>query len=217
MLGRPFDLTPGSVNGEVDLSVLRLTQEWIDRGFNQVLAVRSTISLGLDAFGTTDDGSDRDAEFVAWLGQIQYLCRVFNTANQLLLRLDVQWTEDELLSLEQFSAGGRNTVRGYRENQLLRDRGISASAEFRLPVLLARTGRPVVQLVPFVDFGAGWNVSGPAPSPREISSAGIGVIVSPIEQMKGQVYWGYPFRRIRENGNDLQDNGLHFTLSFQLL
>jgi len=45
--------------------------------------------------------------------------------------------------------GGFESVRGYLENQLVRDRGIVSSVEFRLPVLFNKAGAGIVHLAPF--------------------------------------------------------------------
>lgn len=215
LLGQPFTLTPGAVNGETKISVIRLTQEWLERSQNHVLAIRSTFSFGVDVFGTTDDGTDRAAKFWAWLGQFQYAQRLFNTANQLILRTDVQWTDEPLPSLEQFTLGGSSSVRGYRENQLVRDRGVYSGIELRVPVLINKVGAPVVQLAPFFDFGAAWNIDASTPDPKSISSAGIGVLFTPNKRLHAQLYWGHAFRDLNSAGDDLQDSGIHFRVNFE--
>ena len=220
VLGQLQSVSPGAVDGKEEISALRLSQEWTDRGLNQVLAVRSTFSVGLDAFGVTDDGTGRNAKFWAWLGQAEYVRRLWDTPNQLILRAAGQWTDDQLLSLEQFSVGGSDTVRGYRENELVRDRGLFASAELRVPVLFDKMGTPVVQLAPFFDFGGGWNVgaspvTGSNPPPTTVSSAGIGLLVSPSKHLKAQLYWGHAFKSIHVDSEDPQDIGLHFRVNFE--
>ena len=45
---------------EMVVSVLRLSQEWLQRGPNHVLALRSTFNLGLDVWGATDNGIPGD-------------------------------------------------------------------------------------------------------------------------------------------------------------
>jgi hemolysin activation/secretion protein len=216
LLGEAFSITPGAVNGTTEISALRFFQEWIDRGPNQVLGLRSTFSVGIDVFGVTDDGTDRDAKFWAWLGQAQYVRRLFNTANQLIVRADVQWTDDPLLSLEQFPVGGAYSVRGYRENQLVRDRGVLGSVELRLPVVANKAGSPVVQLAPFFDFGAGWNVDS-SPKPRTLTSAGIGLLLTPHRRVNAQLYWGHAFRDVKTANNDPQDAGFHFRVTVEAL
>ena len=73
-----------------------------------------------------------------------------------------QISADPLLSIERFAIGGRDTVRGYRENQLVRDSGVVASAELRIPLWRDSLRRPLLELVPFMDYGTGWN-DGPEP------------------------------------------------------
>lgn len=216
LLGKPFDFPEsGSVSGRTSVSVLRVTQEWNDRGLQQVLSFRSTISVGLNVFSATDDGTDWDGKFVAWLGQAQYIRRLFNTQNQLILRTDGQWSDGKLLSLEQFSVGGINSVRGYRENQLVRDRGVFGSVELRLPVLLNKLGAPVVQLAPFFDGGAGHNVG--IARTDTLLSAGLGVLLTPCSHVNAALYWGYAFKDFKTQNNDPQDLGLSFRLTIDAL
>ena len=217
LLGERFNLSPGAVQGELVVSVLRLSQEWLQRGQNHVLALRSTFNFGLDAFDATDDRipGNPNAKFFSWLGQGQYVQRLFNTQNQLILRATGQWTDDPLLALEQISVGGLETVRGYRENQLVRDRGVVSSVEFRLPVLFDKTGAGIVQLAPFFDFGGGWDVRG-SPSPTTIYSTGLGLLVAPNKHISAELYWGYRLRHIEKPADsDVQDLGLHFRVNLQ--
>jgi len=213
LLGEPFDLAPGSVNGRTHVTVLRFAQEWFLRDLQQAFAIRSTVSFGIDAFDTTDNGTDRDATFVSWLGQAQYVRRLFDTASLLVLRVDGQVTDDPLLSIEQFSVGGWRTVRGYRENQLVRDQGVAASVEVRLPVLFDKKKNPVVQLAPFVDVGGGWNNEDPAVGPATIASVGVGLLLTPNRHVNAELYWGYAFQDFDTSEDDPQDAGFHFRVS----
>ncbi|MGO9611192.1 MAG: ShlB/FhaC/HecB family hemolysin secretion/activation protein [Verrucomicrobiia bacterium] len=215
LLGIPYDITPGSVNGITDITALRIVQEWIDRSQKQVLALRSTFSVGLDAFGVTDDGSDRNAHFFTWLGQAQYVRRLFNTPNQLVLRVNGQVTPRPLLALEQFTLGGADSVRGYLVDQIVRDDGVFSSVELRVPVVFNGLGAPIVQFAPFFDFGGAWNVGASTPPPTTISSAGVGVLFSPNEHLNAQLYWGYAFRKFANANDDLQDLGITFKVSYE--
>jgi hemolysin activation/secretion protein len=215
LLGEPFTLSPGAVQGEMKVSVLRLSQEWLQRGQNNVIALRSTFNVGLDAFDATDNhvAGDPDAQFFSWVGQGQYVQRLFKTQNQLVLRINGQWTSERLLALEQMSAGGSESVRGYRENQMVRDRGIVSSVEFRVPVLFDKSGAGIVSLAPFFDFGAAWGVKS-TPSPTSIYSTGIGLLVTPNRHFSAQLYWGHRLRHVDTPADkDAQDLGLHFVLT----
>jgi hemolysin activation/secretion protein len=208
--GKPFNLSPGAINGEMTVSVLRFSQEWIERSQEQVLALRSTFNLGVDVLGATVNNSSRDGEFLSWLGQFQYVRRLFHTANQVIVRTDVQWTDDPLLALEQISVGGSSSVRGYRENQLVRDRGVVSSLEFHIPVLSDKSGAALVQLAPFFDYGGAWEAAGNSPRPTSIYSAGIGLLLTPNQHVYGELYWGHPFVDVKTSNNNAQDLGLHF-------
>lgn len=212
--GERFSLSPGAVDGETDVTVIRFGQEWFHRTQEQVIALRSTFHFGLNALGATKNGTDRDGGFFSWLSQAQYVRRLDQRGTHVILRADAQWTNEQLLSLEQFSIGGINTVRGYRENQLVRDQGAVGSIELRVPVWLSGTGKPVVQLAAFYDIGAGWSVDEKTPNPRMLHSVGVGLILTPNERINAEVYWAHPFTKIETPGRkDLQDHGLNFRIS----
>lgn len=214
LLGQRFDVSPGSVDGKMDTSVMRFTQELVDRSQSQVLALRSTFNVGIDAFGVTDNGTDRDAKFFSWLGQAQYVRRLFNTPNLIILRTDGQWTDEPLLALEEFSVGGASSVRGYRENELVRDCGFVSSIEGRIPIL-SKAGVATLQLAPFFDCGGAWNLGNRTPSPETIYSSGIGILVNPNRHLAAQLYWGYRFTHVPNPHNNAQDLGIHFKVTYQ--
>jgi len=210
-----FDVAPGSVNGKIDSSVLRITQEWVDRSQKQVVALRSTVNIGINAFGVTDDGTNQNAGFLDWQGQAQYVRRILDTPNLIILRVDGQWTDQPLVATEEFAVGGVNTVRGYRENQLVRDRGVVGSVEGRIPVLFDKAGAGIFQFAPFYDIGGAWNVGSSTPDPKTISSAGIGLLFSPNRHLNAQFYWGHRFASVPNPHDNAQDYGIHFKVTFE--
>jgi hemolysin activation/secretion protein len=215
LLGEPFNLSPGAVKGETTVSVLRFSQDWLDRGPNHILSLRSTFNFGLDVLDATDDRirGHADAKFWSWLGQAQYVRRLFNTQNELVLRVTGQYTDEPLLALEQFSVGGVETVRGYLENQMVRDRGIVSSVEVRVPVWFNKAGAGIVHLAPFYDFGGAWNVDD-STRPNTISSVGVGLLLTPSKHFSAQVYWGHRLREIDTTDHSgVQENGVHFKIN----
>jgi hemolysin activation/secretion protein len=182
-----------------------------------VLALRSSFNIGLDTLGATDDhiAGDPNGKFFSWLGQGQYIQRLLNTQNEFILRVSGQWTDDRLLALEQLSVGGPETVRGYLENQLVRDRGIVSSAEFRVPFVFDKAGAGIVHLAPFFDYGGAWNVNG-SPNPTSIYSIGCGLLASPNKYFSAQLYWGYRLNHVTiPNGSGAQGEGISFKMVFQ--
>lgn len=215
LLGQSFNLSPGAVDGEMTVSVLRLAQEWTQRGQEHVLGLRSTFNFGLDVLEATDSpvSGEPNGRYFSWVGQGQYLQRLFHTQNLLVLRVTGQWTAEPLLGLEQLSVGGMESVRGYRENQLVRDTGISSTVEVRIPVVFDRSGAGIVHLAPFFDAGGAWNVRG-ASDPALISSVGIGLLATPCRHVAAELYWGHPLRDFDPvDDRSAQDLGLHFRLN----
>lgn len=217
----------GVKDGRSDVTVLRFRLDWVDRELNQVLAMRSTLSWGIDASKLLDPETNtviNDDEYFTWLGQLQFLRRVGDTDVQVLIRGDLQLASEPLLPLERFNVGGARSVRGYRENQFVRDKGAVASIElrypiFRLPIpgVSASHTDGTVQLAGFYDFGWSDNKDQVAFSPKSISSAGIGVRWDPHRKIQTELYWGIPFRNIDTGGeSSLQDSGVHFSLSVGL-
>ena len=224
IFGRRFPFSPGTErrDGISDVTALRLPVEWLERGRDQVLAFRSTLSVGVDLLGATSNPPGvPDGQFVAWLGQAQWARRFGEDgAQQLIARGDVQLTADPLLPLEQLAIGGMDTVRGYRENLLVRDWGWIASLEYRVPLFTLqvpwlsddpRDG--TVFLAPFADAGGGWNRGRETPDPRVVYSVGAGLRWAPSPDIGAEIYFGLPLADVDDPEDEgLQDLGIHFRL-----
>jgi hemolysin activation/secretion protein len=218
LFGEPFSFSPGVQDGVSVVTALRFSLEWIARDARSVLAARSTVSRGIGALGATRNVGPPDGRFIAWLGQAQWLYRWPNEVRA-LGRADVQLARDALLPIEKFPIGGAASVRGYRENQFVRDNGWAASLELRLPVARlplapVAAGDGQLELAPFVDWGRAWNRSEPHTS---LASIGIGVHWTPARQLFLQAYKGFPLRRLERAGGSAQDRGIHFAIGLQLL
>ncbi|MEE9345346.1 MAG: ShlB/FhaC/HecB family hemolysin secretion/activation protein [Methylococcales bacterium] len=216
----------GNAKGVSKISVLRFTQEWLDRSQTQVIAARSTLNWGINAFDATHNSNgDPDGQFFTWLGQFQWVMRLPILDSQILFRADAQLANDSLLPLEKFSVGGRHSVRGYRENQFVRDNGATTSLEWRVPIIripipgLSKTMTDGnVQLATFVDFGWSKNSDLASPEPNTIGSWGLGLLWDPSPMLHSELYWGLPFRSIKEGTeHDIQDFGIHFQVNARLL
>lgn len=216
LLGIPYSFSDIDDN-VTHVTAIRFSQEWISRSQTEVIALRSNFSFGVDAFGATVTESGSDGLFMSWTGQIQWIRQLSNAGIQMVFRTDMQLANDSLLPMEKFSVGGMNSVRGYRENLLVRDNGIASSIEFRFPVLRNQQGEPVLQFAPFADFGWSWNTEKDTPDPKSISSIGLGLRWSMSKDALFQIYAGHPLRKIKNTDYDIQDDGIHFQLSWQMI
>ncbi len=188
-----------------------------------MIAARSRFSVGLDVWdATTNRASLPDGRFFSWLGQFQWARRWGARDIQTLVRMDLQLASDPLLPLEQIAVGGRFSVRGYRENRLVRDNGFIASFETGIPVINNQWWADMVQLAPFVDFGTAWNTTIATPTPRTLASVGIGLrwAVTIPQRIpltpQFEIYWGLPLRHATTSGGNLQDMGLHMQFAIAM-
>ncbi len=211
--GKPFSFVAGDSTGHTQATVWRAFQDYMQRWENHALSLRSTFSVGLNTLGATPKKS---SEFFAWLGQAQYAYRVNEEGSQVVLRGNSQLSNDKLLPLERIAIGGMGTVRGYRENQLVRDEGYNVSAEYRYPVLGGATSTDAqihLNLVPFMDYGSAWNQGETA---QNLFSVGAGLEFD-WQRFHSGFYYGYALNKpTTEQQGDLQDAGIHFNARLDL-
>jgi hemolysin activation/secretion protein len=217
VLGEDFCFEPQVPDcDDPTVSVLRGSLEWTRATRSDVFAIRSLASFGIDALGATrySDSQAADGRFVAWLGQAQWAHVLPETlrGTRTVARVDVQLANDPLLSIERFALGGRDSVRGYRENQLVRDSGVVASFELRIPVWRDALRRSILELVPFADYGYGWN-DGPEPPEDTLLGVGAGLRFTPVPWLLAEIYWGGRVEDVPNPHDDLQDEGVSFRVA----
>lgn len=213
LLEIPFPLSLGADDeGSTRISALRFFQEWTKRTSRQVLAARSQFSLGVGAFDATVNKKPPDSRFFSWRGQAQWV-RLLGPDTLLLVRGDAQLADRALVPLEQFGLGGQETIRGYRQDVLLTDNGVFASAELRVPVLRIPKWNTVVQLAPFLDVGTAWNRAGrDDPDPNLLLSTGLGLQMQVGSRLTIRLDYGIPLVSASSSERTWQENGLYFSV-----
>ncbi|MGD1865730.1 MAG: ShlB/FhaC/HecB family hemolysin secretion/activation protein [Phormidesmis sp.] len=218
----PFPLSPGSDrNGETRTTTLQFSQQWTKRSQQQVFAARSQFNLGLDILNASRSenavdtpGTAPDSQFFSWRGQGQWV-RLLGKDSLFFLRSDLQLASDSLLSSEQFAIGGQQTVRGYRQDAILRDNGALISAEARFPI--ARFGEDsLVQITPFIDAGTAWNFDGSQSDNNVLVGTGFGLLWEHNDNLSARLDWGIPLTDVDSTTNTLQDNGIYFSVRYNL-
>jgi hemolysin activation/secretion protein len=214
--GQSFNFQNQSFDdGRSQARVLRLTQEYVNRDVSGAFAFRSVFSGGLNLLGATirNDGSP-DGRFLYWTGQALRVQRLGNDRDTLaFFRLNMQLTGDRLLSLNRFSVGGPQSVRGYRQNQNTGDSGVQATVEVQLPVLRDEDGLAIVKLLPFIEAGSVWNNRTTNPSPQTLFSVGLGAQYQPFRNLTVRLDFGIPLVNANNSGTNLQDSGLYFSVN----
>ncbi|ETR71238.1 MAG: surface antigen D15 [Candidatus Magnetoglobus multicellularis str. Araruama] len=223
--GERFSFSDGVVEGTSKVSVIRCSQQWLSRSLNQVIAIHSSINMGLDLLDATihDDESTPDGQYITWLGQFQWIRRLSFLNSQFISRLDIRVSDDPMLAIEKFSIGGAMTVRGYRENLIVSDSGFIGSVEWRIPIgtypipgLSKQSNDGQLVIAPFMDYGKGSNHNKDTElDPDQLLSAGLGFRWQIASSVFAEIYWGAALEDVEiEADADIQDDGLHFFMSF---
>jgi hemolysin activation/secretion protein len=218
LLGAPFSFNYGDVDGRSRVRVVPLSVEWTGRRPSTAFSARGTFRLGSDELNVRGDPNAPDTEFSAFLGQLQFVRRLPWRQIELNARSAFQLTDDPLLAIEKFPVGGANSVRGYRENQLVRDNGVVASVELRIPLSKdATVPRPSnVRLVPFLDYGRSWDEDRQFATAQAatISSIGLGLVWDPSRLLHIEIFHGNARDDVGGTNDDSwQARGWHFSLA----
>ncbi|MDE0884128.1 MAG: BamA/TamA family outer membrane protein [Myxococcota bacterium] len=200
-------------DGNVRDFVFRFYQALVVQDDDQAFAFRSTWNFGTDALGATSGPIDR-ADFVSWLGQGQWLGRLEGSGINFLVRGNVQVALDPLVPFERFSVGGSSSVRGYRQNQEVRDSGYSLRVDARFPLIREPSGRTVLRVGPFVDSGRSWTTDrGENSSHVQLASVGVEAVWSPSPRLRFEFIYGYRLLAVAQFGETaLQDHGIEFRI-----
>lgn len=215
LLGENRPLSAGAdESGETRISALRFFQEWSQRSPEDVFALRSQFSLGIDAFNATINDAPPDSQFFSWRGQGQYV-RLLAPETLLVVRSDLQLATEALVPLEQIGLGGLRSVRGYRQDVLLTDNGFLGSAEVQLPVLRVDKVAGVLQVVPFIDFGIGWNSSDNLdPNPNTLLGVGLGLQWQMGDRFSARLDYGIGLTDVEDRDRTLQEDGIYFSVNY---
>lgn len=219
LLGEPFSFVAGEADGVTRIAAWRFWQEYSFRSEKQVLALRSTFSSARNNLLPPDSALPNPSaqpghRYALWLGQGQWARQLMDNGAQVTLRASVQQSAQRLLALDRLSMGGNSTVRGYRENQLLRERGVIINAEFDYPLLKAADPGLNLSLVPFYDYGRGRNRDEAAETLSSIGLAtrlrwqGFSLDLAIAKRLQ------HP-ESISRAGGTLQDKGVHVQLSYR--
>jgi hemolysin activation/secretion protein len=165
----------------------------------------------------------------------QFECKRFKArSNYLYLKADYQRTQklpydmswvakvggqvasQPLISNEQYSAGGADSVRGYLESERLGDEGMQASLEWRSPSF-AGEKTPGLQELLFLIFAeaAHLRIKDPLPDQQwrfDLAGAGSGLRFTALKNLKGELDWARALKSgaVTQSGDDR----LHFRLEY---
>lgn len=142
----------------------------------------------------------------------------------LFLKLEGQYTNDNLIPLEKLSLGGYNSMRGYKTRGYLGDWGVYGTAEVRTPILVDafaslfgdRTDKTAIdrlQFLGFVDYGwLTYNDIGRSDDSVFIYSAGLGARLAVTKYTQFKCDLAFPLR----DTNWAKDESMEIYVSLQV-
>lgn len=209
MFGEPATLSSGFVDGESHSTplVIHFDAMYQKRGVFISMHGGYRRGLNLSVYGAN---RSNEREFHVGVGQLSVGLKLMPKL-EWHIRANTQLTRDSLLPAEKYAVGGVKSVRGYRENLLVRDNGFTASTQFRYGLY-----RNALHLVPFFDYGRSWNSDqGTLGGGGEnIYSAGIGLQWQTSKGFYSDIFWGKTLVDVESNNDQSQDYSLHFLLRY---
>jgi len=137
-----------------------------------------------------------------------------------------QYTESPLISNEQFSAGGVDTVRGYLESTAIGDNALLARTEIKFNPFFTndkakkRSYMQSLGLTVFVDaarlhtLDALPNADGEINSRTALLGAGVGAELKAFKYMDASVFYAHPLNKLDDE--NFEDEGrVHFNLAYR--
>jgi hemolysin activation/secretion protein len=221
LLDLPFSFSAGDVDGKARGSSLAVGIEWSRRGAAQAWATRALVQTGLDEFDATISDTAPDSEFTLLVAQAELVRRIGWRHGQLLARGVLQISDEPLLAMYKLPVGGRYSVRGYRESQLVRDNGLAASIEYRFAAMLDDSGqrRGKLDLALFADYGLAEDKDDSlfTAGRDRLASVGVGLVWQPLPGLTAEIYRGADLDDQENPRESLQDRGIHYGLSYRRL
>jgi hemolysin activation/secretion protein len=139
--------------------------------------------------------------------------------SRVFLRAAGQYAADPLISNEQFSMGGADSVRGYLESAELGDNGAYGTLELRSPQLLQWLPDRLQPSYAFVFGDAGvvgildpLLVDGEKVSRKHLYSWGAGIRLAGFGGLEADLDWAYPLRAT--DNTQRGDSRLHFRVRY---
>jgi hemolysin activation/secretion protein len=163
------------------------------------------------SYAAARGGADPDWDAVRFNANLNY----FLPKNWLLrTQLNGQWTNEPLISGEQFGLGGERSIRGLDERSVLGDSGYRVGVEIWTPPIPKTFG---LRLLTFVDFGMLERVGEDEVNNDTVSSAGLGLRWQWRTNLSVNLDYGHTIdggERLTANGEDAAGVKWHFNVFY---
>jgi hemolysin activation/secretion protein len=213
-----YSLLTGMTDGSTRSLTVRLLPEYSYRSAQQYLSVLLTWLHAelLDYPSGPRSALLPDQHYVVWTGQLHHVWDLTAAPFELESRLLVQRTDARISDLHAQEIGGINSVRGFREDELLVGNVVNANVDFRWLTLRGTAARaPNLALGTFFDWATGHDAG---ESTNTFSSCGFTLRLK-WSRVKADFAYGMPLVRpafVSEQRGSWQDHGIHVQIALTL-
>jgi hemolysin activation/secretion protein len=217
--GEPFSFVLGEPEGVTRVKSRRFWQEYAHRRDGATLVLRSTFARNRnnleEVTGLPIPVEIPDSVNRTWIGQIYGNAQLGDSGAQASLRATVQRTHERLPPLDSLAVGGVNSVRGFRENQLLRDAGEYLGIDADMPVYADAERNASARVGAFADYGTAWNQ---AQAHASLASAGMS-LKARWARLRFDLFVALYRHRsadVPKTTGALQDHGIHMQFAYAI-
>ncbi len=217
--GERFSFLLGEPEGVTRIRSERFWQEYSYRREAGALVLRSTFARNRNNFEDIAALPAAVETFAkanrTWIGQAYASHEFAEHDAQAWIRTTYQHTTDHLVPLDALALGGVNSVRGFRENQLLRDRGGFVNVDADARVYGNAERQQSLRVGAYLDEGVGWNQGG-----EHVRIGSIGAALrARWRRLRADLYVALHRWRgdaVPHTSGALQDHGVHFQLTWSI-
>ena len=217
--GERFSFLLGEPEGVTRIRSERFWQEYSYRREAGAVVLRSTFARNRNNFEDVAGLPGAVETFAktnrTWVGQAYASQQLGERDAQGWIRATWQHTTDHLVPLDAIALGGVNSVRGFRENQLLRDQGGFVNVDADAMAWSNAERLQSLRLGAYLDQGIGWNQDG---KHLRIGSIG-GAVRVRWNRLRADLYVAFHRWRSDEvprTSGALQDHGVHFQITWSI-
>lgn len=171
--------------------------------FHGLNVISLIVSKGLELLGASHTG---DSNLSRAAGRPDYAKANAAFSRQQLLpgnigimaRLDSQYSNNPLLSSEEFGIGGDSIGRGYDPSEIIGDKGIGFSLEINKTFFVSDTDLSLQPYV-FYDIGKIWNIDPGASNRISLASAGAGIRADFNKLWNANFLAAFPLTKMPDN------------------
>jgi len=212
-----FSFILGEPEGVTQVRSARAWIEYANRRERGALVARATFARNrnnlVDVTDLPATVVQLDKENRTIVGQLYASERFTDAGLQGSLRATVQHTNDRLVPLDALAVGGVNSVRGFRENTLLRDEGGFLGLEVESPVYAREDAGFTMNAGAYADHGSARDQGGPW---LRLSSIGL-LLKARWQGVRAELAVAlhrWKSDAIPDTHGALQDHGVHLQVSF---